>query len=951
MARRGLSRWSESLCQTIGQEAVADSDHDLLLSYRKQHDPEAFRKLVTRYAVLVENACRQVLRDPADIEDTFQATFLVLWKKSHTLDGTKPIGAWLFGVAHRLAVRCKVDRARRQSRESESARQRAETEAPNPSWIEVSDFLHRELDSLADKYRQPLLLCAVQGLTRDEAATELGVSLEAIRWRLEKGRELLQQRLTKRGLTLSAGWFTLFMAGSQATDVPSLALITSTLGSLHGPVSSSVASLVQGAFPMFKVQSVIASVVLSLTLLGTGLGFLSATPQEKPTPKPEKPIAEKAPAPPETRPLTVTVLGVDGQPLAGAKLEWHMADKPPQPLGETDATGSFQARVPQKASGYVIARFGDLGLDYLGCTEKSTEAKLKLRKDVPIRGQLKHKDGKPVVGAKVKLLEMWDYGDNTIQPLLDSLLQRTDPEERVPDAIKGMNHPGQYNPTKASVIVNTDDEGRFVIRNLGGERLVVLEIEGDKIARSHLHVVTRAGFDPRPFEEVIQKIKIKYGHTRLSDHDYPLRPSDFSMVCEPEKIVEGIVRDSKSQQPLAGIKLYLPRESVWFDVTSDSEGKFQIRGAHKSSSYILATESNLDLGYVASVVDSPDNNTPGPIKIDVPCTKGIVITGTLKDKKSGLPLEGYLSTRLMKGNPALKNPWLKHYELDFSQSGTDGKYRILTLPGLTLLNVEITGPEAGEIKPVQPDPDYPELFKIEQGEFVHEMGKDIRAGLLKNGCKVIDAKESDQSLTYDFAFERGAKATVNVLDSDAKPLTGTRVRGHHAEVGSYDTLQLEDRSEFSVYNVEAGAKRYVFARHREKKLVGLLKVDGSPKQTLTLGKGVTFRGRVLDNEGKPLAGCTIAVRFLDKQIDSLIVTENDQRSPTTKTNEEGIFAFENIVPGVKIDFIHALGQGTILKSGAEKHSTRQLLGNKVSGRKHGDFVDLGDGVVEVEKRK
>ncbi|MGL6072853.1 MAG: sigma-70 family RNA polymerase sigma factor [Fimbriiglobus sp.] len=943
MAQHGLSRWAESLGQTVGQEMARESDQELLQSYTKQQEPEAFRKLVTRYAVLVENSCRQVLRDPADIEDTFQATFLVLLKKAHTLDASRPIGGWLFAVAHRLAVRCKADRLRRQSRETESVRRRASLETSDASWIEVSDFLHRELDSLADKYRQPLLLCAVQGLTRDEAALELGVSLEAIRWRLEKGRELLQQRLTKRGLTLSAGWFTLFMAGSQATDVPSLALITSTLGSLHGPMSSSVASLVQGAFPMFKIQSVIASVVLSLTLLGTGLGFLAATPQEKPTPKPEKPIAQKAPTPAETRPIAVSVLGVDGQPLAGAKLEWHMADKPPQPLGETDATGRFQARVPLKATGYVIARFDDLGLDYLDCTEKTTEAKLKLRKDVPIRGQLKHKDGKPVVGAKVSVLALFDYGDNNIQPFLDGWLKRTQIRTEAAETVKRIDT--RVGPV---TVTQSDKEGRFEMTNLGSERLVILGFEGDMVAKGYIYVVSRFGFDPQPFEEVTQKIKqtsLPHDSLRFGFHPM-LRSPTFSMICELEKVVEGTVRDFKSNQPLTGIKLRLhqrdERETYSLQAVTDAQGRYRIRGARKDKMYSLSTETNLNLGYVASEIDAPDNNSPESIKLDVPCMKGIEITGTLKDKETGLPLEGTLTTKILHGNPALKtSTWLKAYELASCKAGVDGKYRILTIPGLTLIDVEAAGQNAEEFKPVQPDPIYPHLFKKEVNVLACYVGEKTLTSVLTHGCKVFDAKAADIKLNHDFTFERGPIAMIHLEGPDQKPLSRVRVTGYHVEP-HYPGLQLGDSSELRVYNVEPGAERFVFANHREKKLVGLLKLNDNAKQTLILGEGATVKGRVLDEKGNPKSGFSVQLRFRNKLVDSMIDTENGSYL-LTKTDEAGRFTFERVVPGQEIWL--EFPEYTATQYTVDGHN------NVWSGQKHGDIVDAGDGVVKVVKKQ
>src|SRR5262249_39328254 len=118
------------------------------------------------------------------------------------------LGSWLYGVAHRLAQRARADAARRRKLE-----QRVPVPAPadvvaDVSWREVRAALDEELARLPDSLRAPLLLCCLEGQTQDEAARQLGWGLGALRRRLEKGRALLRARLTRRGLTLTAGLFT-----------------------------------------------------------------------------------------------------------------------------------------------------------------------------------------------------------------------------------------------------------------------------------------------------------------------------------------------------------------------------------------------------------------------------------------------------------------------------------------------------------------------------------------------------------------------------------------------------------------------------------------------------------------------------------------------------------------------------------------------------------------------
>src|SRR5437588_61163 len=70
---------------------------------------------------------------------------------------------------------------------------------------ELLAALDAELMKLPAKYRTPLLLCSLEGATRDEAAQQLGCPLGTLKSRLERGRQLLYAALQRRGLTLSTG--------------------------------------------------------------------------------------------------------------------------------------------------------------------------------------------------------------------------------------------------------------------------------------------------------------------------------------------------------------------------------------------------------------------------------------------------------------------------------------------------------------------------------------------------------------------------------------------------------------------------------------------------------------------------------------------------------------------------------------------------------------------------
>src|SRR5439155_24891424 len=69
---------------------------------------------------------------------------------------------------------------------------------------ELLAVLDEELTRLPEKYRAPLVLCYLEGATRDQAALQLACPLGTLKHRVERGRELLRIRLAKRGVALSA---------------------------------------------------------------------------------------------------------------------------------------------------------------------------------------------------------------------------------------------------------------------------------------------------------------------------------------------------------------------------------------------------------------------------------------------------------------------------------------------------------------------------------------------------------------------------------------------------------------------------------------------------------------------------------------------------------------------------------------------------------------------------
>jgi RNA polymerase sigma factor (sigma-70 family) len=211
------------------QTAPAPSERELLDRFIAERDEAAFAALVERRAPMVLGVCRRVLRHAHDAEDACQATFRVLARKAASVRKRESLASWLHGVAYHVSTRLKRDLARRGAREALRPEATQADVAAEVSWRELRGLLEDELARLPARYRSPLILCYLEGKTRDEAAQQLGWSLTTFRGRLERGRERLRARLIRRGLTLSAALFAGALGESSASAAPPPAFVVLTV--------------------------------------------------------------------------------------------------------------------------------------------------------------------------------------------------------------------------------------------------------------------------------------------------------------------------------------------------------------------------------------------------------------------------------------------------------------------------------------------------------------------------------------------------------------------------------------------------------------------------------------------------------------------------------------------------------------------------------------------------
>ncbi|MCA9103255.1 MAG: sigma-70 family RNA polymerase sigma factor, partial [Planctomycetales bacterium] len=280
----------------------ASNDAALIRRFASSNDQAAFAALVRRHGPLVMGVCRRLLRDHQHAEDAFQATFLVLAKKSGTVRWRRSIASWLHRVAYGVCLNARRRLARRRELETPLDAPLLDVltrSTPSPAGPlealtqrEEMFVFDEELAALPERFRGPLVLFYLDGMSRGEVAHALGLSDAAVKSRLERGRRRLRVRLLLRGVALSSAVVLLQQTQPAAAAAVGESLIAATTGASASlasggatgtPPPEEVVSLAEGQLRMmtwttFTTKGALAatgltSAVLLTCALGSGMAF------------------------------------------------------------------------------------------------------------------------------------------------------------------------------------------------------------------------------------------------------------------------------------------------------------------------------------------------------------------------------------------------------------------------------------------------------------------------------------------------------------------------------------------------------------------------------------------------------------------------------------------------------------------------------------------------------
>jgi RNA polymerase sigma factor (sigma-70 family) len=819
------------------KEDRAVPDEQLLDRFLRGHDEAAFAVLVRRHGPLVLGVCRRVLHQEQDAEDVFQATFLVLARKAAAVGRRASLGGWLYRVAYRLALKARKQAAARHQREARPARLDETDPLAELTGRELLAVFDEEVQKLPECERVALVLCYLEGKTRDEAARTVRCSVSTLKRRLDRGKGRLRARLARRGLALPGALLAAGLVQGSPAAVPGpLTAVAVRAGMLlsagqpaQGVASARAVALAGEAVRAMTVGKVraVGAVLVALTLVGVGAGWLGWSPPAAQGEAKAPPAAPAALAAAEKQEMTVTgrVLDADGKPFAGAdvavvaepKVAYRGGDLSagrPEVLGrgKADAEGRFRLAVQRTSSvrfRSVIAVAGGaghgLGWHDLDPDAAEPAAEVRLTREQVIRGRFVDVQGQPAAGVTVRVGQVG---------------------RRAPGEFKGVRAPraGKEPPfwPKASV---TDKDGRFELRGLGREVLAYLHVRDDRFATQDFGVQTDA----------------KEGE------------KGFRAALEPAHLIEGTVSYADTGKPVSGARLtvYAARSEIesWFglDGRADEKGHFRINpspgNVYHVAAYAPDGEPYLT---VRKQVQRPKAMVKQQLELKLP--RGVLVRGKVTEAGSGKAVAQATVQFIPResDNPNFRADVLTGWE-NTVVSGGAGSFDICVLPG------------PGHLLIHGPTPDY--VF-AEVGERKLLAGKEGGRRYYAHAIVPLDLQAGAGPQDVAVTLERAVTVKGRVVGPDGKPvalaLMLSRLNIYHPLSLCWQgppTVVRGGRFELHGCDPDKSYPAYFLdAKNRTGATMELSGKQAGARVTVRLAPCGSATTRLTDADGRPLAG-------------------------------------------------------------------------------------------------
>jgi RNA polymerase sigma factor (sigma-70 family) len=929
------------------------TDRQLLEQFNAERNSTAetaFAALVTRHGPMVLDVCHRVIGDLHHAEDAFQAVFLVLARKARSIRDPDLLGNWLFGVAHRTALKARARLARQRKNEEDgpmrrpvfesiliaadqSMTQRADRSVLNR---EETEALLGEIDRLPGSFRLPVVLCYFEGLTLDEAARRLRWRPGTLRSRLARAREKLRRALTRRGVILPAAALVSALSTRSASARVSAVLCNATTRAAMNFVGGQAVGETISATVVALAREVLRSmildkirfVLLASLLVGsvaTGMGFLTSALGMKERPRISQAgqqqaaagAKEETQAAPGRMLIAGRVLDPQGKPVPNASvMAYASVVITGRVIGQTqcDQLGAFRLEALRTSStrndrlgAVAVAPGYGAGWVELDPAGVGLSAQITLRPEQVIQGRLFDLQGRPArdVAVSIYAIRRILHRDpiKVRERLEGPLLWWSDPND----------FPGWPKPA------TTDSEGRFTLHGIGRDLRVSLAIHHPQYAQQQLEIETDNTSDSK----------------------------QVSFALQPAQIITGRITYADTGKPVSHAQIGVDGSGPGTDFQTDALGRFRANPA-PGDQFVVRVEPPEGQPYVGVLkrLDWPKGAVEQ--SIDLALTRGVLIRGKIvetgSDKGVAEARVTFYSQSRQRTNPGISNPR--------ATAAADGSYQIAVQPGPGHLGINVAGD------------DY--VLQAIGEDLLFASGPGGRR-FYSNAFIACDPKPGSEPLLVNVPLRRGSTVSGRVIGPDGQPAQDTWIISRrvlrpgggggrfwfgdvhgNARQGRFELHGLDPDTEVPVHFFEPkarlGATVHLSGKHASAGLVSVrLKPCGSA------------RARLVDPGGKPLGG------FSRPWLISMVVTPGPYDG--IKARKEGLLvADETRLPNVdpinydQLPVADAQGRITFpaLIGGAsyrivDRTTVRDPGGPQVRKEftaKPGEALDLGDILIE-----
>lgn len=813
MGRGQLDAVVRHLRRLAGGPPIQCSDAQLLEQFVTHRDEEAFASLVRRHGGLIRTVCRHILHHEEDVDDALQATLLVLARKAGSIRKPSAVASWLYGVAYRIAMNAKKTTARRRWRERQATSRSPEQPVSEATLRELQAILDEELQRLPEKLRVPLILCCLEGKSKAGAAHELGWKEGTVSGRLAEARKRLQQRLLRRGVTLSAALCATGIFQETADAVPATVIheVLSYTAGKTGAVSASAVALTKGVLKGMILTKLKLGLVMLLAVGavagGMGLAVHHAYPAlTSASIKPERPqtgARRSQPAPQMDKGsapvLAGTVVNSDGRPALGATV-WVIGGAYESSAKIvtnqiTDAQGRFafpdvklpDASTPRLRRPRLIARDkqGRIGWSqhfYPGYLPK-LDVKLKLQEVSPCRARVVDATGQPITGAEIVPL-YWDAA---------SFREQRDPVD-VPQELA------------VEYQTKTDAGGGFVLQSIPAQGGVIVRLRA-------------AGF----------------GSPWISfDSGQPV-----SIQLERAASVSGHLTGAEDRKAAAGVKLTIRRQLpskpsnsatfqlIYFtDAMSQQDGTFRFEEVPPGR-YVIQPDLGETLPYYAEPTAEfeikPGSAVTG---LAIPLRRAVPVRGRVLDKDSAA---GIQDVSVIISNVDERG----RLRYGATKTGRDGRYTAYVKPGKITVRADLQG------------------YFSAQG---------------REGSPTLDA---GKPVDYpDLKLVRAARLTGVVADENGKPSPGAKVYRvvPNGRTGPSVSATSDGEGRFVFADIDPLENAPLRARTdtavtAATTLITPENLAKPVRLVLSPTNASRLRGTVIDQAGRPVSGASVTIQW------------------------------------------------------------------------------------------